>query len=115
MKIFKVIKKLYADFGVYEPHLFDKFHCYNLRNVVVIFMFCASVTITGGAFFFNSKTIFEYVHALYGILATILSLFLFGLTVWKTTNIYKLMKKFETMIQARKFCWQIVSKNSWLK
>lgn len=111
MKIFKVIKNLYADFGVYEPHSFDKFHSYNLRNVVIAFMFCVTVIMTGGAFFFNSKTIFEYAHALYGILASILSLFLFGVIVWKTTNIYKLIKKFETMIQARKLFW-IVSKKS---
>lgn len=71
MKIFKVIKKLYADYGVYEPHLLDKFHCYNLRNVVIIFILCATITMTGGAFFFDSKTIFEYAHALYGISATI--------------------------------------------
>lgn len=103
MIIFRDIKKSMAFCGIHSPQCFDKFHRFNLRNLMIFIFLIVSAILMSLFIVCENGTLAEYSSAFYGTLSSVTTAFLFFTFIWKTKDLYKLMNNFEELIQEREY------------
>lgn len=102
MKIFNLLKKHCANIGLNRPDSFDEFNRLNLINSANLVGLCVSSILIGVFFFFNSKTVSDFLGSFLGFSASSFIFYMFGIAIWKTQSIHKIIEHFEKIIQSRK-------------